>query len=144
AKEFGAQTQIQGEVRSDFPIVLREDGIVVVAIRVIENAACAKTGLRSTDQEVLKVCGGRAEGANQGVREEQFAIEDLREQLIEIDAGVFAAETENVLAFDPADGVDELEIVLVLRLVGERCGAKLKTGAIEDEFVDGGGDAVSG
>ena len=55
------------------------------------------------------------------------------EELVEVDARVLATKTENVFAFDPADGIDELEIVLILRLIGERGRAKLETGT-EDYY----------
>ena len=77
-----------------------------------------------------------------GIEEEQLAVEDLREKFVEIDAGVFAAKAEDVGAVHPADGVDEVVVVLGLVLVRRRRGAELESGTEQAELVDGIGDAV--
>ena len=78
------------------------------------HPAAAKAELRCAEQEVLEIGV-----AIRRVGEEEFAVEHLRENFVEIDAGEFAAEAEYVLAFHPAQGVHEIVVVLRLNLVGE-------------------------
>src|ERR1700730_16112325 len=98
---------------------------------MVVQAAAAKAELRRPEQEILEIgisvgCAG----------EEKLAIEHLGENFVEIDACKFAAKAEYVLAFHPTQGVDEIVIVLRLKLVREGRGANFEAGAGEDEFID--------
>ena len=136
AQHFGAQAQIQGEIRSDSPVILGKERVVVVAVLVVEDAAPAEAATGSALQEVLKV--GEAAAA----AEEELAVEYLREKFVEVDANVLTTEPERVLTLHPAHGIDKVEIVLYLMLIGGRRGPDLKAG--ERELVDGISQVVGG
>src|SRR5260370_36931350 len=91
AKRFRAQAKIERQVLANFPIVLREDAEVVAAVLVIVQAAAAKAELRCAEQEVLKIGV-----AIRRVGEEEFAVEQLRDDFVRIHAGECAAVAEYV------------------------------------------------
>jgi len=72
AKNLGAQTKIQSQVAANFPVILREESIIVGAVFVVIDTAAAKTELWRTQKKILEIgitiCG---------VSEEQLAIENL-------------------------------------------------------------------
>ena len=137
-KHFGAQSQVQSEVTADFPVILREESKIIGAVLVIKDASATEAEINRTGKKFLKVCG-----ASGGVHKKQLSIEHLRKELVEIDAGVFASEAEDVGSLDPAHGVDEVVIVLGLKLVGRGRGTDLESRATEKrEFVNGFRDAV--
>src|SRR5579863_5940490 len=80
--------------------------------------------------------------AVRGVGEKELAVKYLGKILVQIHTRGLAAEAEDVVALYPANGVHEVDVVLVLRLVAERSGPDFKTGTLEDELVDGVGHAV--
>jgi hypothetical protein len=59
AEEFRAQAEVQREIASGLPVVLDEDGRIVLPIFVVINASPAETKLRSATDKVPEV-GGRA------------------------------------------------------------------------------------
>jgi len=89
-------------------------------------------------QEVAEVGGGggNARVGYGGVAEIELPVEDLREALVQGDRRELTAEAPVVLAFDPAQSFDEVEIVLRLVLVGLRSRPELEAGADESKFVN--------
>src|SRR5262249_48665079 len=139
AELFDSKAEVEREVLGGFPVILSEEREIVGAVLVIENAATTEAAIGRTDEKFLEVGF-----AGSGIDEEKLAVEDLGKLLVEIDARVFTAETKDVSAFDPADGVYEVVVVLCLELVGRRSGADLEAGAEESELVDGLRDVVGG
>src|SRR5229473_178956 len=137
AEDFYAKTKIEGQIATDLPIVLTKDGEVVGAVLVIEDAAAAEAEVRRADKQLLEI--GGASGA---VDEEQLAVENLRKEFVEIDAGEVTSETPYVGALHPAHGVHKVVIVLRLKLVGRRRGPDLESGSSEGELVNGFRDVV--
>src|SRR5216683_376456 len=137
AEEFHAQAQVQSQISTDLPIVLAEEGEIVGAVFVIEDATAAEAEVRRTDKQLLEV--GGASGV---IDEEQLSVEDLRKEFVEIDAGEVASEPPYVGAFHPAHGIHKVVIVLRLKLVGRRRGPDLESGSSEGELVDGFRDVV--
>src|SRR6202007_1039192 len=89
AKPFGAQTEVQRQIRANLPVILREDSKILAAVLMVVHAAAAKAELRTTEQEVLEI------GVTvRRVGEEKFAVEDLRKDLVQIDVGKVAAKAE--------------------------------------------------
>jgi len=123
----------------DLPIVLREEREIVGTVLVVVNAAAAETEVGSAEQEFLPVGEfGRIRGTKDcSVHKEELAIENLREEFIEVNARVLTAKAEDVSAFDPTDGVGEIECVLILELVGGWSRTDLKTRAAESELING-------
>src|SRR6266851_4196918 len=132
AEEFHAQAQVQSQISTDLPIVLAEEGEIVGAVFVIEDAAAAEAKVRRADKQLLEI--GSASGV---IDEKQLPIEDLRKQFVEIDASEVASEPPYVGAFHPAHGIHKVVIVLRLKLVGRRRGPDLESGSSEGELVDG-------
>src|SRR5579863_6489830 len=97
---------------------------------MVENAAAAEAPRRRAFQEILEVRQAAA------ARKEELSVKHLRKQLVEIDQRHFAAKPEHVRAAYPRNRVDEIVVVLDLRLIGLRCRAELKTGAIESELIN--------
>src|SRR4030095_11018818 len=97
----------------------------------MENAAAAEAEGRSAEEEVLPV--GVAVG---GVDEEELAVEDLGEELVEIDEVDFAAEANHVGTVHPGNGVEEGIVVLFVGGVGLRGGTNLEARAAEGKFVN--------
>ncbi len=117
---------------------------------MVVNAAAAKAEFGSTVQEIAHIAdGARSNNALRksrvgGVAEVKLAVEDLREPLVESDRRELAAEPPVVLALDPAQSLDEIEVVLRLILVGLRSRPELKAGADESKFVNVVGEVVGG
>ena len=109
AEEFGAQAKVQGQILAGFPVVLNENTEIVIVILVTREAAAAKTELRRAEQEILEVGV-----AVRRVGEKEFAVENLGKILIEIHDGHFTADTNDVSALDPADSIDDGNVVLRL------------------------------
>src|SRR5712692_9997641 len=137
AEDFYAQAQVQSQISTDLPIVLAEEGEIVGAVFVIEDTTAAEAEVRRTDKQLLEV--GGASGV---IDEEQLAVEDLRKEFVEIDAGEVASEPPYVGAFHPAHGIHKVVIVLGLELVGGRRGPDLESGSSEGELVNGFRDVV--
>src|SRR5713226_3419131 len=137
AEDFHAQAQVQSQISTDLPIVLAEEGEIVGAVFVIEDAAAAEAKVRRADEQLLEI--GSASGV---IDEEQLSVEDLRKEFVEIDAGEVASEPPYVGAFHPAHGIHKVVIVLRLKLVGRRRGPDLESGSSEGEFVNGFRDVV--
>ena len=55
AQQFGAEAQIQRQIRPHLPVILREEPEVVVAVLVIENTASAKAEIRRANNKFLKI-----------------------------------------------------------------------------------------
>src|SRR5713226_2613229 len=132
AEDFHAQAQVQSQISTDLPIVLAEEGEIVGAVFMIEDAAAAEAEVRRADEQLLEI--GSASGV---IDEEQLSVEDLRKEFVEIDAGEVASEPPYVGAFHPAHGIHKVVIVLRLKLVGRRRGPDLESGSSEGELVDG-------
>src|SRR5579872_6903088 len=54
-EEFRAQTEVEGQVVSSFPVVLGKKGGVVLAVFVVVNATSSEAELGRTADEVLKI-----------------------------------------------------------------------------------------
>src|SRR5207247_2800800 len=68
--------------------------------------------------------------------------EDLREEFVQIDASRIAAKAKHVRSVDPADRVDEVEGVLILKLICWRRRPELESGAGQRELINRVGHAV--
>src|SRR5271165_173240 len=135
---------VQGEVFGGFPVVLYEDGVVILLVLVVVHAAAAETELRGAKEKVLEVRGGGANGAAAGVGEEELAVEHLGKELVEVYVVEFTANAQDVRTVYPGKGVEESVVVLRLVLVGRWSRAELEAGAHEGEFVDAAGQVVGG
>ena len=116
---------------------------------MVVNTASAKAEFGRAVQEIANIADGAgvrmpAEGRVGGVAEVKLAIEDLRELLVQSDRRELAAEPPIMLAPNPAQSFDEIEVVLHLILVGLRSGPELKAGADESKFVNVVGQIVGG
>ncbi len=142
-ENFCPQAQVQREIASNLPVILRKKSGVVGAVLVVEHPAAPETELRRAKKKVLKVSGRcRKHTSCGGIGEENLAVEDLRKEFVEIHARILAAEAENVLALHPAQGVHEVVVVLRLKLVREGRRADLKSRAGKDKFINGFGHAI--
>src|SRR5712691_7234804 len=137
AENFYAKTKIEGQIATDLPIVLTKDGEVVGAVFVIEDAAAAEAEVRRADKQLLEI--GGASGA---IHEEQLAVENLRKEFVEVDAGEVTSEPPYVGAVHPAHGVHKVVIVLSLELIGGRRRTDLESRTSKRKFVDGFRDVV--
>src|SRR5438477_816401 len=139
AEDLRADSQIQRQIGPDFPIVLREDTVIISAVLMGKDAAAAKAELWRAQQEVLKIRRRRrTERAIRGsIGKKEFAVEYLGKELVKIHARKLAAEAEKVRAFHPAQGVHEVGVVLRLVLIPEWRRADFKPGAGKDKFVNG-------
>src|SRR5262249_25363825 len=133
--DLGAQTDVQSQIRTSLPVVLHEKTVVVGSVLVVENTPTSKASGRRSFKEVLDVADSVRGGA-----EEQLPIEDLRELLVEVDAGVLAPESDAMGALNPADVIDKTVVVLDLELIGRGGGPHLKAG--QRELVDGLGNVA--
>ena len=129
AEHLGAQTQVQRQAPTHFPVILHEKSEIVAAVFVVGNTRTAEASLRGSLQEVLEIIISVG-----GWDKEQLAIEYLGKELVEVDARKLAAKPPGVVAAHPAQIVDKAEIVLRLILVSKRRGPQLKAG--ESELVD--------
>src|SRR5262252_7932502 len=125
-------------MRGGLPVILDKHSSVVLSILVIENSSTSKTELWSAADKVSEV------GKSRGVGEEKLPVEDLRKQFVEVDANELATESEGVRPVDPAQVIDEVEVVLRLVLIGLGSWAELKSGSQESELVDTAGQVVCG
>src|ERR1700741_5111296 len=98
---------------------------------MVVDATPAEAERRGAFKELLKVCGAAG-----GTSEDQLAIEDLREELVEIHSRRFPTPTEHVRASDPADVIDEVVVGLRLELVGGGTWSQLEARTVQREFVD--------
>jgi hypothetical protein len=136
AVDVHAGTQVYGEISRHLPVVLREEAVNVGVIVVVENPTAAETERGDALQEVLPV------GEAAAVIEEDLAVESLRELLVKVHAGIFAAKPEIMWTLHPADCVHKIEVVLNLKLVRGGRWPNLKSRRVECEFIDGLRDVV--
>src|SRR5262249_60245548 len=108
---FDAQAEIKSEVLSGFPIILEKVAEVVGAVLVVEDAAATEAANRRSGQKFLKI-GLRAAGRGCGIGKKQLTIENLREELVEVDASVLTAKAKNVGTLHPAHSIDKVVVVL--------------------------------
>src|ERR1700730_2473222 len=121
---FDTQSQIQSEIGADFPIVLCEKRKIAGAVLVVENTAATEAAVRGALENFLEI--GQTTDAQRStfarsalrVKKEKLAVEGLREKLVEITPRECTIKTEDVCPPDPADGVQEVVIVLRLELIG--------------------------
>jgi len=59
AENLRADAQIQGQVAADFPIILREDAVVVGAILMVVHATPTEAELRRAQKKILEIRIGR-------------------------------------------------------------------------------------
>src|SRR5205807_6011067 len=112
----------------DFPIVLREDTVIIGAVLMVKDAASAKAELRRAKQEILKIRGWcRTERAVRGsIGKKEFAVEYLGKELVKVHARKLAAKAEKVHAFHPAESIHKVVVVLRLVLIPKRRWADFK------------------
>ena len=55
AEELRAQAQVQSQVRRGFPVILRKDRVIVLAVLVVVDAAAAKAELGRALYEILEI-----------------------------------------------------------------------------------------
>src|SRR5258706_6996513 len=138
SEDLCSQAKIQRQIVPDLPIVLLENPVIVGAVLVVIHTTAPKTELRCPQQEILKVsCRSCERAVRRGVRENQFAIEHLRKELVEIHARELAAEAEQVCALYPTYGVYKVVVVLRLVLIPKRRRSDFKPGAGKNKFVYG-------
>src|SRR5262249_52352016 len=138
AHHLGAEAQVQGELRVDLPVILDEKPEVIVPILVVVNSAATEAEVGGAHQPFRKV--GIAIRIviwiyrQRSVYEEELAVECLREEFVKVHPCVFTAKTNAVCALHPADGVDEVVVVLRLKLIRRRRGTDLVPGTAEGKF----------
>ena len=112
-QKLGTKTKVQRQIGTNLPVILGKQCVVVLAIFVVVNSAATKAECRRTQKEILEV--GKAVTR---VYKKQLPVEYLREKFVEADVGVFTANAYGVLPSYPAQGLDELKVVLGIGSVG--------------------------
>src|SRR5215472_4303770 len=125
SEQLPPQPGVQGEIRGDLNVVLKEQGVIIHLVFVVGNAASTKRESRLAQQEIVEVRTSANRHARiawirriAGTRkEEHLTIERLREILIQTNSVILAAKTQQMFAERVACSVEEGVIVLKLTLV---------------------------